>query len=190
MCKNVSSRCQQQHWKILVLICSSSLHGFLGLFPRFKVHNNTQRFKRSAEMDFLGDRYREQFRQSISNPTEYWAKVAENTVWTKKFNKVVENPESPFARWFPGGRLSMCYNAVDRHVDEGRGHQVLLHWSHVVSYGPLWSQLSPTLSHRAPHRPQSCGTARSPTTRRKSPTPSCRRGYGGNLAPNSSTFNR
>ena len=63
---------------------------------------------------------------SLTRPEDYWAKVAENTVWTRRWERVVDNPGSPFAKWFPGGELSLCYNAVDRHVDEGYGEQTAL----------------------------------------------------------------
>ena len=39
----------------------------------------------------------------------------------------------PFTKWFPGGRLSLCYNAVDRHVDEGRGETKALIWDSPIT---------------------------------------------------------
>lgn len=87
----------------------------------------------SADEDYLGDTYRDEFRRSIENPTEYWGKIAENTVWTKKFNKVLDDSQSPFTKWFPGGKLSLCYNAVDRHVDEGRGNQTAIIWDSAIT---------------------------------------------------------
>lgn len=78
-------------------------------------------------------RYAADLEASLVRPEDYWAAVAENTVWTRRWERVVENPGSPFAKWFPGGELSLCYNAVDRHVDEGYGGQTALIWDSPVT---------------------------------------------------------
>ena len=77
--------------------------------------------------------YDKEFKQSIENPSEYWAKIAEETIWSKKWDKVLDDGNSPFTKWFPGGRLSLCYNAVDRHVDEGRGQTKALVWDSPIT---------------------------------------------------------
>jgi propionyl-CoA synthetase len=43
-------------------------------------------------------------------------------VWTKKFTKVLDTSDQYLHKWYPDGEMNICYNAVDRHVDEGRGH--------------------------------------------------------------------
>ena len=48
---------------------------------------------------------------------------AQDIVWTKPFERVLDDSRAPFYGWFAGGELNTCYNAVDRHVDEGRGEQ-------------------------------------------------------------------
>jgi acetyl-CoA synthetase len=59
---------------------------------------------------------------------EFWREEGERRVtWFKAFEEVYEwNP--PYAKWFIGGKLNVCYNCVDRHVDAGRGDQVAYHW--------------------------------------------------------------
>src|ERR1700738_1581790 len=59
---------------------------------------------------------------------EFWREEGEKRVsWFKPFEEVYEwNP--PYAKWFIGGKLNVCYNCVDRHVDAGRGDQVAYHW--------------------------------------------------------------
>lgn len=47
--------------------------------------------------------------------------------------QVMDNSNSPFTKWFPGGELSVCYNAVDRHVDEGFGEQPALIWDSPIT---------------------------------------------------------
>ena len=73
------------------------------------------------------------YKKSLENPTDYWANVAEDIVWTKKWDQVLDNTAPPFTKWFPGGRLSLCYNAVDRHVDEGRGQTNAIIWDSPIT---------------------------------------------------------
>ncbi len=66
------------------------------------------------------------FQQSIEQPEEFWAKAAEGIDWIKKWDKVLEGSNPPFYRWFAGAELNTCYNAVDRHVEAGRGNQTAI----------------------------------------------------------------
>lgn len=63
--------------------------------------------------------------QAAQDP-DYWRVAAENLEWHKPYEKVLDYSSPPFARWFAGGELNTCYNAVDRHVDAGRGGDVAL----------------------------------------------------------------
>lgn len=49
--------------------------------------------------------------------------AAEAITWTKKWDKVLDDSNQPFYRWFTGGELNTCYNAIDRHVENGRADQ-------------------------------------------------------------------
>ncbi len=62
-------------------------------------------------------------RESIENPDEFWAQAAEGIDWYRRWDKVLDNPSEHIYRWFPGGQLNTCYNALDRHVENGRGEQ-------------------------------------------------------------------
>ena len=66
------------------------------------------------------------FKQSISDPNAFWAEAAEDCHWYKKWDKVLDDSNKPFYRWFVGGEINTCYNAVDLHIDEGRGDQLAL----------------------------------------------------------------
>jgi propionyl-CoA synthetase len=65
--------------------------------------------------------YEEAYRRSIEDPEGFWGEAAEAITWTKKWDKVLDDSNAPFYRWFAGGELNTCYNAVDRHVDNGPG---------------------------------------------------------------------
>ena len=71
-------------------------------------------------------KYEQAFKQSIENPDEFWGKAAEDVKWIKKYDKVVHTDKPPFYRWFKGGKINTCYNALDRHVDEGNGDRTAL----------------------------------------------------------------
>ena len=70
--------------------------------------------------------YEKVFKQSIKNPEEFWGKAAEGIDWYKKWDTVLDRSNPPIYRWFRGGELNTCYNAVDRHVENGRGDQVAI----------------------------------------------------------------
>src|SRR3989440_7197834 len=59
---------------------------------------------------------------------DFWRTEGERRVsWFKPFDKVYEW-EPPYAKWFLGGKLNVCYNCVDRHVEAGRGEKVAIYW--------------------------------------------------------------
>lgn len=66
------------------------------------------------------------FQQSIEQPEDFWADAAEGIDWIKKWDKVLDASNPPFYRWFSGAELNTCYNAVDRHVEAGRGEQTAI----------------------------------------------------------------
>ncbi len=70
--------------------------------------------------------YEQAYARSISDPEGFWAEAAEDVVWIKKWDTVLDDSNPPFYRWFTGGVLNTCYNALDRHVDAGLGERVAL----------------------------------------------------------------
>lgn len=71
-------------------------------------------------------KFDEAFQKSIENPEEFWAEAAKEITWYKECDKVLDTSNSPFNRWFAGGKMNTCYNAVDRHVENGRADQVAI----------------------------------------------------------------
>eukprot|EP00435_Cladocopium_sp_Y103_P053392 s466_g17.t1 len=70
--------------------------------------------------------YEEQHHRSIQNPEGFWSDAAADISWIRKWHTVLDKSKPPFYRWFAGGQLNMCYNAVDRHVEAGLGAQTAL----------------------------------------------------------------
>jgi propionyl-CoA synthetase len=66
------------------------------------------------------------FSESINDPETFWAKAAEDCHWYKRWDKVLDDSNKPFYRWFTGGMVNTCYNALDYHVENGRGDQAAL----------------------------------------------------------------
>jgi propionyl-CoA synthetase len=66
------------------------------------------------------------YRQSIEDPNGFWGRAAENIHWYKRWDRVLDDSHKPFYRWFVGGELNTCYNALDYHVETGRGEQLAL----------------------------------------------------------------
>ncbi|NIP38358.1 MAG: propionyl-CoA synthetase [Candidatus Dadabacteria bacterium] len=70
--------------------------------------------------------YEKTYRMSIDEPEKFWASEAENIHWYKKWDEVLDRSNKPFYRWFRGGQVNTCYNALDIHVENGRGDQLAL----------------------------------------------------------------
>ena len=66
------------------------------------------------------------FNRSLKDPAGFWGEAAEAVYWYKKWEKVLDDSHQPFYRWFTGGEVNTCYNALDLHVEEGRGNQPAL----------------------------------------------------------------
>ena len=70
--------------------------------------------------------YQTLYRHSLDRPDEFWAEAASDLVWATPWEKVLDDSDAPFYEWFSGGEINTCYNALDRHCDEGRAHQAAL----------------------------------------------------------------
>jgi propionyl-CoA synthetase len=70
--------------------------------------------------------YQAAFKQSIEDPDGFWGKAAEDCHWYKRWDKVLDDSNKPFYRWFTGGEINTCYNALDYHIEQGRGEQAAL----------------------------------------------------------------
>ena len=81
----------------------------------------------------MSSHYQTVYQQSIQQRQSFWAKAAAAIDWFKPYDKVLDADDAPFYRWFAGGELNTCYNAVDRHVQQGYGEQTALIYDSPVS---------------------------------------------------------
>jgi propionyl-CoA synthetase len=71
-------------------------------------------------------RFDDVYRRSLEDPEGFWAEAAEGIDWDRRWDRVLDDADPPFYRWFRGGRLNTCWNALDRHVAGGRADQPAL----------------------------------------------------------------
>ncbi|HZT51662.1 MAG TPA: AMP-binding protein, partial [Stellaceae bacterium] len=70
--------------------------------------------------------YEKTHRRSLEDPEGFWAEAAAAIDWERRWDRVLDASRPPFYRWFAGGRLNTCWNALDRHVERGRAEQAAL----------------------------------------------------------------
>src|SRR5580658_4338589 len=91
----------------------------------------------------MGTRYADIYRRSLADPEGFWAEAAQAIEWEKPWDRVLDAANPPFYLWFCGGRLNTCYNALDRHVAQGRGEKAAL-----IHDSPVTGQVT-SFSYRA-----------------------------------------
>jgi propionyl-CoA synthetase len=64
--------------------------------------------------------------RSLESPEAFWAEAAEAIDWMSAPTRILDADRAPFYRWFPNGVLNTAHNALDRHVEAGRGDKVAL----------------------------------------------------------------
>lgn len=92
--------------------------------------------------------YEQFYKQSLDDPERFWSKQAEVLSWHRKWNKVLDESKPPFYRWFVGGKLNVCYNAVDRHVEDGKRNKAAYIWigengeEKIITYEELYYRVN------------------------------------------------
>ena len=77
--------------------------------------------------------YRAAYDASVRDPETFWRECAGLVDWFSKPSDILDRSRPPFYRWYTGGRLNTCYNALDRHVVRGRGDQTALIFDSAVT---------------------------------------------------------
>ncbi len=70
--------------------------------------------------------YDEVYARAARDPEGFWAAAAEDIHWDRRWERVLDARRPPLYRWFSGGVLNTCYNALDGHIERGRGKQLAL----------------------------------------------------------------
>jgi acetyl-CoA synthetase len=90
--------------------------------------NESRTFPPSDEFAAQANAKADLYAEADADREEFWAKQAERLHWETKWDQVLDWSNAPFAKWFVGGKLNVAYNCVDRHVEDGHGDQVAIHW--------------------------------------------------------------
>ncbi|PXY20566.1 propionyl-CoA synthetase [Prauserella flavalba] len=77
--------------------------------------------------------YAEIYQRSLDDPEGFWLDAARAITWTREPTRALDSSNAPLYRWFPDGELNTAYNALDRHVEQGRGEQPALIWDSPVT---------------------------------------------------------
>jgi len=80
----------------------------------------------------MGD-YRATYDRSIRDPEGFWGEAAGLVDWIKKPQRVLDDSNAPFYRWFPDATLNTCFNALDRHVIAGAADRTALIYDSAVT---------------------------------------------------------
>ena len=70
--------------------------------------------------------YREIYDAAKADPEAFWLKAAEGIDWVEKPKRALDASNAPLYEWFTDAKVNTCWNAVDRHVEAGRGDQVAI----------------------------------------------------------------
>ncbi len=87
-----------------------------------------EKYSPSSEKVSSGEKRKQEWEKSIKNPQEFWAEKAKAIDWFKPFDKVLDDSNPPFYKWFAGGELNISYNALDRHVKTYRKNKLAYIW--------------------------------------------------------------
>ncbi|MDP3838597.1 MAG: AMP-binding protein, partial [Methylococcales bacterium] len=72
--------------------------------------------------------YDNNYADSIANPLDFWEKQAETLEWTTKWDKVLDDSNPPFFKWFTGGKTNIILNAIDRHLKTANRNKLAIIW--------------------------------------------------------------
>jgi len=106
-----------------------------------------RKFAPSAEFASQANAKAEMYERAKSDRLKFWEDAASALHWEKKWDQVLDW-QIPFAKWFVGGKINACYNALDRNVLEGRGDRVAFHFegepgdTRTITYSDLLSEVS------------------------------------------------
>jgi propionyl-CoA synthetase len=74
----------------------------------------------------MSGEYERAFRESVADPERFWGAAAEKVRWYRTWDRVLTSEKPPFYRWFEGGIVNSCYNALDYHVENGQKDNLAL----------------------------------------------------------------
>ena len=74
----------------------------------------------------MNQKFLDIYSKSIKEPESFWNDISKDIFWFKKPTKILNKDNPPFYKWFEDGITNTCYNALDIHIDQGRGEKIAL----------------------------------------------------------------
>ena len=96
------------------------------VLKEYRVFKPNAKFAKSAAIKSFAQ-YKKMYNESIHAPEKFWAKVAEELFWYKRWTKVLRW-KLPFAEWFVGGKINVSANCLDRHLTTWRKNKAAIIW--------------------------------------------------------------
>lgn len=87
--------------------------------------------KKQENKIYTQEHYQEMYNLSITDPSKFWGEAGKRLSWIKPYTKVKDTSfdlETLHIKWFEDGTLNACYNAVDRHIEDGHGDNIAIIW--------------------------------------------------------------
>jgi acetyl-CoA synthetase len=112
------------------------------LLEESRIFHPDEQFTRQANV-----KNRDIYAEARANPRIFWAMQAERLDWYRKWDQVLDW-EPPFAKWFVNGKLNVCYNCVDRHLNSWRKNKAAIIFegepgdSRILTYWDLWREVT------------------------------------------------
>ncbi len=112
-----------------------------------RVFPPAEAFRSRAHINSM-EAYRAMHQRSLDDPEGFWGEMAESLHWFRKWNKVLDESEAPFYKWYTGGKINLCYNAVDRWADGALANKRAIVWEgepgdqRVLTYADMKREVS------------------------------------------------
>jgi acetyl-CoA synthetase len=99
---------------------------FTSLEKEKRVFKPKAEFSQNAHIKSMAH-YKKLYNESIKKPEKFWARIAGELHWFKKWKKVLQW-KLPHSKWYVGGKINMSYNCLDRHLTTGRRNKAAILW--------------------------------------------------------------
>ena len=92
--------------------------------------------------------YQQAYKESIEKPEEFWSKQAQVLDWHMRWDKVLDESDAPFYKWFVNGKINASYNAVDRHVLRNKRNKAAYIWvaengdEKIITYDRIYGRVN------------------------------------------------
>jgi len=91
-----------------------------------RVFKPKETFSKSAHIKSM-NQYKKMYLESVRTPEKFWAKIASELHWFKKWKRVLDW-KLPHSKWFVGGKINLTYNCLDRHITTARRNKAAIIW--------------------------------------------------------------